>query len=55
MLGIGSLAIGVVLMLIWFQFPRAKAFFRGQSLNRDTEVLVPEDGADLVRSVDGGI
>ncbi|AZS36353.1 Putrescine importer PuuP [Microbacterium lemovicicum] len=54
-LGIGSLAIGVVLMLIWFQFPRAKAFFRGQSLNRDTEVLVPEDGADLVRSVDGGI
>ncbi|MFS0733481.1 APC family permease [Microbacterium sp. 1P10UB] len=54
-LGIGSLAIGVVLMLIWFQFPRAKAFFRGESLNRDTEVLVPEDGKDFVRSVDGGI
>ena len=54
-LGIGSLAFGVLLMLLWFMFPRAKAFFRGESLNRDTPVLVPEDPADFARSIDGGL
>ncbi|MEV8369560.1 APC family permease [Microbacterium sp. NPDC064584] len=54
-LGIGSLAFGVVLMLIWFAFPRSKAFFRGQSLNRETPVLVPDDPAAYIRSVDGGV
>jgi len=53
--GIGSLAFGVVLMFIWFAFPRAKPFFRGESLNRDTPVLVREDPADYARSVDGGL
>jgi hypothetical protein len=43
------------LMLLWFMFPRAKAFFRGESLNRDTPVLVPDDTADLSRSIDGGL
>jgi hypothetical protein len=54
-LGIGALALGVVLMLIWFAFPRSKPFFRGESLNRDTEVLVPEDPAEYGRSIDGGL
>ena len=54
-LGIGALAFGVVLMLLWYAFPRSKAFFRGESLNRDTEVLVPEDPAEYIRSIDGGV
>jgi len=54
-LGIGALAFGVLLMLLWFAFPRSKAFFRGESLNRDTEVLVPEDPAEYIRSIDGGV
>lgn len=54
-MGIGALAFGVLLMLLWYMFPRAKPFFRGESLNRDTPVLVPDDGADLSRSIDGGL
>ena len=54
-LGIGSLAFGVLLMFLWFAFPRSKPFFRGESLNRDTEVLVPDDPADYTRSIDGGL
>ena len=54
-LGIGALLFGVLLMLLWFMFPRAKAFFRGESLNRETPVLVPEDPADFSRSIDGGL
>ncbi len=54
-LGVGSLAFGVVLMLVWFAFPRSKAFFRGESLNRDTPVLVPDDPIAYPRSVDGGL
>lgn len=53
--GIGSLAIGIVLMLIWFFFPRSKPFFEGRSLNVDTEVLVPEEPGEYIRSVDGGV
>ncbi len=53
--GIGSLALGVVLMFVWFLFPRSKRFFRGESLNRDTEVMVPEDEAAFGRSIDGGL
>ncbi|MBO9626039.1 MAG: APC family permease [Microbacterium sp.] len=53
--GIGSLAIGVVLMVIWFFFPRAKKFFAGESLNMQTEVMVPDDPAEFTRSIDGGI
>jgi amino acid transporter len=54
-LGIGALAFGVLLMLLWFAFPASKPFFRGESLNRETPVLVPEDPAEYTRSVDGGI
>jgi len=53
--GIGALAIGVVLMFVWFLFPRSKRFFRGESLNRETPVLVPEESADFPRSIDGGL
>lgn len=53
--GIGALLVGVVLMVVWFLFPRSKRFFRGESLNRDTEVMVPEDPGEFTRSVDGGL
>lgn len=53
--GIGSLGIGLVLMFLWYLFPRSKRFFRGESLNRETEVMVPEDPADFPRSIDGGL
>ncbi|SBS71256.1 APC family permease [uncultured Microbacterium sp.] len=52
--GVGALLVGVVLMFVWFLFPRSKRFFRGESLNRDTPVLVPEEPGEFVRSVDGG-
>lgn len=53
--GIGSLLVGVVLMVIWYLFPRSKRFFRGESLNVDTPVLVPDEPGDFIRSVDGGV
>lgn len=52
--GIGSLALGVVLMVVWFLFTPSRPFFRGESLNRQTEVLVPEGEHPAIRSVDGG-
>ncbi|TPW70944.1 APC family permease [Schumannella sp. 10F1B-5-1] len=52
--GVGSLALGVVLMIVWSLFPASKPFFRGESLNRDTAVLVPDEEVDYGRSVDGG-
>ncbi|MDO7881911.1 APC family permease [Salinibacterium soli] len=52
--GIGSLALGVVLMVVWSFFPRAKPFFRGETLNESTAVLVPEEVTPPRRSVDGG-
>lgn len=53
-MGIGSLAVGIVLMFVWFLFPRSKPFFRGESLNRDTAVLVPDQPGEFLRSIDGG-
>jgi amino acid transporter len=53
-IGIGSLLVGAVLMLVWSLFPGSKVFFRGESLNESTEVLVPDDEAEYFRSVDGG-
>ena len=50
-LGIG----GCLLMLLWFLFPRSKPFFRGESLNRETPVLVPDDPSDYRRSIDRGL
>jgi len=53
--GVGSLALGAVLMIIWSFFAESKPFFRGESLNRGTEVLVPDEELPVIRSVDGGI
>lgn len=53
-IGVGSLLLGVVLMFVWAAFPGSRMFFRGESLNRDTEVLVPEDEHEPIRSIDGG-
>lgn len=53
--GIGSLAVGLVLMFVWYLFPRSKRYFAGESLNMDTEVMVPEDVSEFPRSIDGGI
>ncbi len=53
--GIGSLAVGVVLMIVWSFFRGSKPFFRGESLNESTEVLVPEESVPVRRSVDGGL
>jgi hypothetical protein len=53
--GVGSLALGVVLMVVWAFFPRSKDFFGGRSLNRETEVLVPDSDQLVPRSVDGGL
>ena len=53
-IGIGSLLLGVVLMFVWALFPSSRPYFRGESLNRDTEVLVPEDEHEPIRSIDGG-
>ncbi len=39
-IGIGSLLVGVVLMLLWQL--RQPAFFRGETLTTDTPVLVPD-------------
>ena len=52
--GVGSLAFGAVLMIIWYFFAGSKPFFRSESLNRDTDVLVPEADQLVIRSVDGG-
>ena len=35
--------------------PGRSRFFRGESLNRETPVLVPDDPSEYLRSVDGGI
>lgn len=53
-IGVGSLLLGVVLMVVWALFRESRPFFGGESLNRDTEVLVPEDDHLVIRSVDGG-
>ena len=53
--GIGALLVGVVLMFVWFLFPRSTPFFQGRSLNRDTEVMVPEEPDIYTRSIDGGV
>ncbi|GAA1080131.1 APC family permease [Tsukamurella spumae] len=42
LIGIGSLLLGVALMLLWARFPAARDFFEKRSLNRDTEILVPD-------------
>ena len=41
--GVGAILLGFVLMGIWWLRPNSKPFFRGESLNRDTPVLVPDE------------
>jgi hypothetical protein len=53
--GIGSLALGIVLMIVWSFFARSKPFFRGETLNETSEILVPEETVPTRRSVDGGL
>jgi amino acid transporter len=53
--GVGSLLVGVVLMIVWSFFPESKPFFRGEALNESTEILVPEVDHPKGRSVDGGL
>jgi hypothetical protein len=53
--GVGALFVGVVLMVVWFLFPRSKRFFRGESLNRETQVMVPDEPGEFTRSIDGGL
>jgi amino acid transporter len=54
-MGIGSLVVGAVLMVVWSFNASAKPFFAGESLNRETPVLVPEEPEVYQRSVDGGL
>lgn len=46
-LGIGGLLLGVVLMIVLAALPAYRPFFRGETLDRSTAVLVPEDDATL--------
>jgi amino acid transporter len=41
LLGVGTFVVGVILMLIYRRV--APAFFRGETLNRDTPTLVPDE------------
>jgi amino acid transporter len=54
-IGIGSLLIGAVLMVVWSSRAASRPFFRGESLNAETDVLVPENPESYPRSVDGGL
>lgn len=42
-IGIGAIVLGYVLMGLWWLNPKAKPFFRSESLNRDTAILVPDE------------
>lgn len=42
-IGVGAILLGFVLMGLWWLRPGSKPYFRGQSLNRDTPVLVPDE------------
>nr|WP_233614147.1 APC family permease [Leucobacter edaphi] len=42
-IGVGAILLGFVLMFLWWLRPGSKPYFRGQSLNADTAVLVPDE------------
>ena len=42
-IGVGAILLGFVFMGLWWLRPNSRPFFRGESLNRDTEVLVPDE------------
>lgn len=53
--GVGSLALGLVLMVLWRTRATSLPFFRGESLNEQTPVLVPDSPDVYRRSIDGGL
>ena len=42
-IGVGAILLGFVLMGIWALMPNSRPYFRRESLNRDTPVLVPDE------------
>lgn len=42
-IGVGAIALGFVFMALWWIRPNSRPFFRGESLNKDTPVLVPDE------------
>ena len=42
-IGVGSIALGFALIGLWAANPASRAFFRGERLNRETPVLVPDE------------
>jgi hypothetical protein len=40
LLGVGTFLVGIILMFVWRAV--APAFFRGETLSRETETLVPD-------------
>ncbi|MFD5600069.1 APC family permease [Leucobacter sp. NPDC058333] len=42
-IGVGAILLGFVLMGIWWLRPKSKPYFRGESLNRETPILVPDE------------
>lgn len=53
--GIGSLALGLVLMLLWRTRPASRPFFARKTLTEDSPVLVPDSPDIYRRSIDGGL
>ncbi|MGI8678548.1 MAG: APC family permease [Jatrophihabitans sp.] len=49
LLGVGTFVLGIILMFIWNAV--APAFFRGETLNEDTETLVPDETLSAPPSV----
>jgi amino acid transporter len=49
LIGVGTFVVGLVLMAIWRA--TAPAFFRGETLDRNTATLVPDDGVPMTESV----
>ncbi|GAA1885886.1 APC family permease [Paeniglutamicibacter psychrophenolicus] len=41
-IGIGSLALGVVAMFLWSLFPESKPYFERETINKDSRILAPE-------------
>lgn len=42
-IGVGAILIGFVAMGLWWIRPNSRPYFRGESLNRNTPVLVPDE------------
>lgn len=42
-IGVGAILLGFVVMGLWWIRPNSRVYFRGESLNRETPVLVPDE------------